>query len=110
MKIFDKANWHIDAGADSATVTKKFEKVFSFLSSHEMLSEEGREIYDFGIDSSIVLHELMVTDEGNRFLTECYDNVIGSKPEKIVEELEKQFAHYKNSDSSAPQKQNGDAL
>lgn len=89
MKVFDKAQWHIDAGEDSKEVVAKFKAVFEFLNNRNMLSAEGKEFLEFGIDSSTSLNERMVTKEGIVFLYEYYDKVINCKAAEIREALEK---------------------
>ena len=88
MKVFDKAQWHIDSGESIPEVIAKFTQVFSFLHSHEMLSVDGLEIYEFGIDSSISLNEKMVTSNGFAFLDRYYDEVINCNADTIFAELE----------------------
>ena len=61
MKIYDKASWHIDAGMDEHEVVEKFRSVFNSLERLDLLSDEGYEISELGIDDSISLNENMVT-------------------------------------------------
>ena len=91
MKIYDKAQWHIDAGEDPQEVIGKFREVFSFLASHNMLSDDGLEIFEFGIDSSVSLNEKMVSEEGNHFLEKYYNEVINCSAQSIGDELEKKY-------------------
>lgn len=88
MKIFDKAQWHIDAGEDTNEVVSKIRKVFEFLDEKGMLSNEGKEMIDFGIDSSISLNERMLTEKGYDFLEKYYDNIIGLKVDELTSKLE----------------------
>lgn len=88
MKVFDKAQWHIDSGESTPEVIEKFTQVFSFLNSHKMLSMDGLEIFEFGIDSSISLNEKMVTSDGFAFLDRYYDEVINCNADTISAELE----------------------
>lgn len=88
MKIFDKAQWHIDAGEDANEVLSKIRKVFEFLDEKGMLTNEGKEMIDFGIDSSISLNERMVTEKGYKFLEKYYDNIIGLKADELTSKLE----------------------
>ncbi|MCI7443358.1 MAG: hypothetical protein MSA89_09805 [Clostridium sp.] len=88
MKIFDKAQWHIDAGEDANEVVSKIRKVFEFLDEKGMLTNEGKEMIDFGIDSSISLNERMVTEKGYKFLEKYYDNIIGLKADELTSKLE----------------------
>lgn len=76
MEIFDKAMWHIDNGENPKDVVAKFNTVFGFLNKHHMLSTEGIELYELGIDSSISLHERLVNSIGAAFLKEYYDSLI----------------------------------
>lgn len=91
MKVFDKALWHIDAGEDKDVVLTKFQAVFDFLSEKDLLSEEGQEILEFGIDDSISLNEDMVTEEGAAFLDKHYDEVINCDASKIAAELDVRY-------------------
>lgn len=91
IKIYDKAQWHIDAGADRDVVVKKMEVLFDFMNSKGLLKEEGKEIIDIGIDESISIHERMLTEEGNKFMESKYDTVINTNVEEFSEALEKAF-------------------
>ena len=71
-------------------------QVLSFLESKKLLSEEGEELLDLGIDSSISIHERMLTDLGNMFMEKCYNNVINCSPENIKTALETEFCNFEN--------------
>ena len=92
MKVVDKAQWHIDNVENELEVILKFQKVFSFLNAHEMLSDDGLEIFEFGIDSSVSLNEKMVTKVGHDFLDKHYDDVINCNSQVITAELEKIYS------------------
>ena len=91
LKVYDKAQWHMDAGENAEAVVSRFKAVFSFLAAKELLGAEGKEMVDLGIDSSISIHERMVTDAGKKFMEACYDKVIDKSADEIVGELEKEF-------------------
>lgn len=91
MKIFDKAQWHIDNGENQLEVIAKFQKVFLFLNTHHMLSLDGLEVYELGIDSSISLNEKMVTQEGFDFLNKYYDEVVNCDHQIIFSELQRKY-------------------
>ena len=91
MKIYDKAQWHIDAGESKEKVLKKFEVIFSFLHEHNLLSEDGIEVWEIGIDESISLHERLLTQEGNMLLDLCYDKLIVLEVAQIREVLAAAF-------------------
>ena len=92
MIIFDKAQWHIDAGEEPKEVIEKFNVLFAFLDEAGFLVDEGKELLDIGIDSSAVIHERMVTAEGNSFLMHNYDSVINASAETLKGELQKLFS------------------
>ncbi|WP_195514093.1 hypothetical protein [Turicibacter sanguinis] len=91
MKIFDKAQWHIDGGENSSAVTNKFIAIFEFLNEEEFLSHDGLEILELGIDSSVSLNEKMVTEIGFEFLEKYYDEVINYGYDEIAYELRKRY-------------------
>lgn len=91
MKIFDKAQWHIDAGEDTREVVDKFKAIFEYLNERDMLSAEGKEILEFGIDGSISLNERLVNKDGIVFLYEYYDKLINFNSTKLKAELEKLY-------------------
>ena len=77
MKIFDKISWHIDAGEDLMTNIQRFEVIFDYLNSHDMLSEEGKEIFELGIDKESSLHSKLLTDNGILFCEKYEDEIVG---------------------------------
>ena len=84
LKIYDKAQWHIDAGENAEVVVNRLRAVFEFLNKNGMLALEGKEIIDLGIDSSVSIHERMLTEEGKRVMDAIYDKVIDKPAEEIV--------------------------
>lgn len=67
MKVFDKISWHTDAGEEVRGNIQRFQVIFEFLNSHNMLSDDGKEIYEIGIDSDASLHAKLLTDKGVSF-------------------------------------------
>lgn len=76
MIIIDKAAWQIDGGVPEKLVVNHFKTVFSWLKKHDMLSEEGKEELEDGIDDCASLNEELVTKEGLDFLENCYDDYL----------------------------------
>ncbi len=76
MKIFDKASWQTDHGISKEVVIAHFAFIFKWLDRHKMLSPDGLEILELGIDEDISLHEGLVNKTGLQFLNECYDKLI----------------------------------
>ena len=91
IKVYDKAEWHIDAGENSKIVISRFKLIMNFLKAKSMLSNEGEEIIDIGIDSSISIHERMLTNSGKEFIESYYDNIIDKNENEIPEALEEEY-------------------
>lgn len=91
FKVYDKAEWHIDAGENSKVVISRFKLIMNFLKAKSMLSNEGEEIIDIGIDSSISIHERMLTNSGKEFIESYYDNIIDKNENEIPETLEEEY-------------------
>lgn len=94
QKIYDKASWHIDNGCDKSEVIKKFENVLSFLNANSLLSNDGKEIFELGVDSSISINESMLNKIGNEFMTKYYDSVINDTSDTIGEKLSDMFKQF----------------
>lgn len=88
MIIYDKAAWQIDGGIEPRKVIDHFSFVFNWLKQHNMLSEDGLEILDFGIDIEVSLNEKSVTKNGADFLNLYYDNIIEQSKYEISFESE----------------------
>ena len=74
---YDKLSWHFPDGKgcpDLATARIHFDIVMSWLEKKNLLSPEGHEVMEIGVDSDFALTSEMVTDLGNRVLATCYDD------------------------------------
>ena len=91
MTIYDKAQWHIDGGESREEVLSKFKAVFAFLADTHMLSADGKELWEGGIDSSVSLHEALVKEAGNQFLKQHYDSVINESSDSIYQRMTELF-------------------
>lgn len=78
LKIFDKAQWQIDGGIPEELVINHFNLVFIWLDKHEMLSDEGKEELEFGINSEASLNEELLTIDGVKFLDKYYDDFLAA--------------------------------
>lgn len=83
--VYDKAAWHIDAGENNDVVLCHFAFILSWCEKNNLLSEEGQEIIQLGVDNSISLHSRMFTDKGNEFMNKYYDEFISAKEENESE-------------------------
>lgn len=94
MKIYDKTSWHIDAGANKDVVFRHFEHLFSWLKSKELLSEDGIEVHEFASFSDSSLHEGLLTEKGNAFMRDVYDNLLETVSyggDDVINYLEKHY-------------------
>lgn len=75
-KTYDKVNWHFPEGKGCPSLEaakKHFFVVTQWLKGKGLLSAEGSEALENGIDSEFSLTAHMVTAEGNKILGECYE-------------------------------------
>ena len=94
MKSYDKAAWHIDGGERETDVIARFKDIFAFLSDKKMLSAEGMETLEFGMDSSVSLNSNMVNAEGETFLDAYYDVILNQNPKEIQKSLQESYEKY----------------
>ena len=102
MKIIDKASWQIDGGIRSSIVVAHFKRIFSWLEAKGLLTQEGKEVLEFGIDDSVSLHERLVTPEALAFLDAKYDDYLKCNPygkDSDSSALEEIFADFQNADN-----------
>ena len=72
---YDKVSWHFPDGENCPSLEAAkvhFDVLMDWLKSQHLLSEEGREAIEVGIDSDFSLTSYMLTDKGNRLLKICY--------------------------------------
>lgn len=87
--IYDKAIWHIDAGENKKTVLDHFAFIMNWSQENSLLSNEGIEILELGIDDSISINSRMLNERGNLFMTMYYDSFISAQEDKKEEMDEK---------------------
>lgn len=74
-ETYDKVSWHFPEGKgcpNLGAAKVHLRVVMQWLKDKKLLSSEGREAFESGIDSEFSLTAHMVTAEGNRILGECY--------------------------------------
>ena len=72
---YDKVSWHFPDGKNCPSLEAAkvhFDVVMRWLESQNLLSPEGREAIEIGIDSDFSLTSYMLTDTGNQLLVACY--------------------------------------
>ena len=87
--VYDKASWHIDAGEPADRVLAHFKFIMNWCKQNNLLSEEGEEIVEFGIDDSISIHSRLLNERGNLFMAKYYDMFITANKENGTEMNEK---------------------
>jgi hypothetical protein len=96
-KTYDKASWHIDNGINEKEVISKFEILFKFLKKHNMLTDDGIEIFKIGIDNSVIITSNMLTIDGNKFMTKYYDTkLINITSNNLLSKLEELYGSGSN--------------
>ncbi len=83
--VYDKASWHIDAGEPTSRVLAHFEFIMFWCNQNNLLSDEGEEILELGIDASISIHSRLLNERGNLFMTKYYDTFISAQSEQSSE-------------------------
>ena len=88
--VYDKAAWHIDAGEQKEQVLAHFKFIMEWSLKNKLLTDEGLEIVEFGVDDSISLHSRMFNERGNLFMKKFYDsfiNVVEDNGNRMLEKL-----------------------
>jgi hypothetical protein len=87
-KTYDKVSWHFPEGKGCPSLAAAkihFQVVTEWLKDKGLLSAEGIEAVDAGIDSDFALTAHMLTTKGNRILGRCYSDwvravIYGQRP------------------------------
>ena len=75
LKIYDKVSWHFPEGKNCPNIEaakRHFKVVMEWLHRNNLLSDEGREIYNLGIDDDFSITSNMLTDMGSLLLNRHY--------------------------------------
>ena len=78
---YDKVSWHFPDGKHCPSLEAAkihFDVVMHWLSSRNLLSAEGDQAMEVGIDSDFSLTSYMLTDPGNQLLAICYTEWAGT--------------------------------
>lgn len=76
MKVYDTAKWQLEGGIPADKVARHFTFVFEWLRRQKMLSKDGMELLDLGMDDSASLNEDMVNAKGREYLDYYYDDYL----------------------------------
>ncbi|MCS6925430.1 MAG: hypothetical protein NZ578_05960 [Candidatus Binatia bacterium] len=72
---YDKVRWHFPEGKGCPSLEAAkihFRVIMKWLKDNNLLSEEGIEALESGIDSDFALTSHLLTPTGNRVLERCY--------------------------------------
>lgn len=75
MNVYDKAKWHLDQPNDSRTTENKLKHLsvlMDWLNKNSLLNEDGKEIFELGVDQEFSLTSEMVTTKGEELLDKYY--------------------------------------
>ena len=86
LKIIDKAVWQTDGGVPADKTAQHFRTVFVWLSRHGMLTGEGEEELEDGIDDCASLNDELVNEQGMAFLEDCYDDYLRAVKDRYGED------------------------
>lgn len=80
-KTYDKASWHFPEGKGCPSLEAAkihFRVITKWLRDNDLLSTEGIEAAESGIDADFALTAHMLTPKGNRVLGRCYGQWVRS--------------------------------
>ena len=94
MRIYDKTTWQKDAGVIKDIISDHFKLLFTWLKNKGLLNDEGLEIYDLASFSDTSLHEGLLTERGNAFISKIYDELLKTASYGSYEVTEFLNKHY----------------
>ncbi|MBL4940037.1 MAG: hypothetical protein COB46_13640 [Rhodospirillaceae bacterium] len=75
IEVYDKVSWHFPEGQNcpSLKVAKEhFVAVMEWLKENNLLSDEGKEVLELGVDSDFSITSSMLNPKGNEILKKYY--------------------------------------
>lgn len=75
--VYNKVAWHSEL-EDEAIVIRHFCFIMKWLHDNQLLSEEGEELYELGVDEDSVLHKGMLRPLGNEFMSKYYEQFMNA--------------------------------
>ena len=74
-KVYDKVAWQLDGGQEEDLVISHFKFIMKWCHDVGILSKDGEELYELGVDDSCSLHERMFTEKGKMFMEKFYNSI-----------------------------------
>jgi hypothetical protein len=78
FQIYEKLEWHAGDPLLAKKIKSMMIELMRWLADKKLLTDEGLEILELGIDSGFSLHTRMLTQQGNEILSKSYDKWIES--------------------------------
>lgn len=79
--VYDKVSWHFPEGKSCPSLEAAkahFKAIMQWLKEHNLLTEEGLDAYEAGIDDDFAITSTMLNDIGNKILREYYSDWLRS--------------------------------
>jgi len=81
IEAYDKVSWHFPEGKNCPSLEAAkahFAAVMEWLKENDLLSEEGKEVLELGIDSDFSITSSMLNDKGNEVFKKYYSDWLKS--------------------------------
>lgn len=79
--VYDKVSWHYPEGRNCPnleTAKSLFRILMNWLNKNNLLSEEGKEIFELGIDRDFSITSSMLNEKGNELFSKYYSKWLRS--------------------------------
>lgn len=73
FKVYDKVSWYMNDGKLPKDIVSYFEKLSKWLISNDLISGEGKEILEMGVNQELSLTSAMLNDKGNYIFSTYYN-------------------------------------
>lgn len=77
ITVYDKVSWHYPEGKGCQNLEDAkvhFKSVMNWLKKNKLLSDEGEEIFELGIDADFSITSSMLNEKGNDVLEKHYSS------------------------------------
>ena len=81
ITVYDKVSWHFPEGKNCPSLEAAkahFRAIMEWLKKHNLLTEEGIEAYEIGIDDDFAITSSMLNEIGNEILKKYYSDWLKS--------------------------------
>lgn len=81
IEVYDKVSWHFPEGKNCPSLEaakEHFVSVMDWLKENQLLSDEGKEVLELGIDSDFSIASPMLNAKGNELMRKYYSDWLRS--------------------------------